>query len=151
MTCWSEGMNSRAFWMTLQPYICRARDRTWPRILSARASFWSRLPNWKTHIQQSRWYTSQTLMHKIDIHFEDTLTHYLIKLTDFWLTSGCSISINCWVFNEFLTRIDKGPWRRLPFLSSLLFLQKHKIFYPFQIYVNHKYLSLNSWFPLLKA
>lgn len=45
MTCWSEGMNSRAFWMTLQPYICRARDSTWPRILSARASFWSRLPN----------------------------------------------------------------------------------------------------------
>lgn len=48
MTCWSEGMNSRAFWMTLQPYICKASDSTWPLILSARASFWSRLPNWKT-------------------------------------------------------------------------------------------------------
>ena len=46
ITCWSEGMNSSAFWMTLQPYIWRARDRTWPLILSARASFWSRLPNY---------------------------------------------------------------------------------------------------------
>lgn len=45
MTCWSEGINSRAFWITLQPYICSARDKTWPRIRSASANFWSRLPN----------------------------------------------------------------------------------------------------------
>lgn len=45
ITCWSGGMNSRAFWITLQPYICRARDSTWPRMRSASASFCSRLPN----------------------------------------------------------------------------------------------------------
>lgn len=45
ITCWSGGMNSRAFWMTLQPYICRASDRTCPRMRSASASFCSRLPN----------------------------------------------------------------------------------------------------------
>lgn len=45
ITCWSEGINSRAFWITRQPYICSASDRTWPRIRSAKASFCSRLPN----------------------------------------------------------------------------------------------------------
>lgn len=45
ITCWSEGINSRAFWITRQPYICSASDRTWPRMRSAKASFCSRLPN----------------------------------------------------------------------------------------------------------
>lgn len=46
ITCWSGGMNSSAFWITLQPYICRASDSTCPRMRSASASFCSRLPNW---------------------------------------------------------------------------------------------------------
>ena len=29
--CWSRGMDSRAFCITRQPYICRARGCTWDR------------------------------------------------------------------------------------------------------------------------
>lgn len=72
MTCWSEGMNSRAFWMTLHPYICRASDSTWPRILSARASFWSRLPNWNTQNKPvnplSHLLINNTLLHTLHAH-----------------------------------------------------------------------------------
>lgn len=49
ITCWSEEMDSRAFWMTLHPYICKARGRTCPRIRVAKASFWSALPNCTKH------------------------------------------------------------------------------------------------------
>ena len=39
ITCWSEEMDSRAFWITRQPYICSAKGRTCPRIRVAKASF----------------------------------------------------------------------------------------------------------------